>query len=135
MSERMVLLVAVVRGEDDASLIAGLATLVGLLLGVIAVAAVYETNKDQKDKRSPGEARTWALGFAALFFASFGTAGGLWDVSGRGGRAFIIVALVVTVLVTGVIIWGKQLRRHATERRVIPLKKPKAKEQNDGDAE
>ena len=108
---------------------AGLATLIGLLLGVLAAAAAYESEQPKTKDRGK-RATAWALGFAALFFASLGGAIGLGGLAGDAGWWFLVSALGITILVAGIIIWRKQLRDYARQWRVFPFNQPDAKQRN-----
>jgi hypothetical protein len=113
------LIIGSIAGEHDASVAAGVATLIGVLLGVLAAAAAYDSARREK---LGGKSTAWALGFAALFFASLGTAGGLWSLAGSTGLIFVITALVLTVIIASSIIWRKQLRRQVCKWRIWFLK-------------
>jgi MFS family permease len=121
--------VAAVVGEQDATVWAGLATLIGLLLGVLAAAAAYESEQ-AKTKDRGKRATAWALGFAALFFASLGGAIGLGGLAGDAGWGFLVSALGITILIAGAIVRRGQLRRYARQRGIFPFNQPDAEQRN-----
>lgn len=107
-----------VPGEHDVPVWAGVATLVGVILALRAASAAYASEREGKPQRSHKEATAWMFGFAALIFASLGTAGGLWGIAGGAGWKFIIASIVIAFAVSKCIVRRKELRHQARKWRV-----------------